>query len=167
MRRNVKDGVILCVGFWILISFFGCIDALKKDYLSPLAVTADKEGKTLYVAEFTAKKVAVFDIAESKVTKVISLPDRPSGLVLSPDGSRLYVTGAAPEGRIHVVNLQLGSVSHSLPAGHTPNTPLISPDGKTLYVCNQFNNNVSVIDLEARKELAKIQVARQPGAAAL
>jgi len=51
--------------------------------------------------------------------------------------------------------------------GHTAMLPVPSPDGKTLYVCNRFNNDVSVIDLPARKELGRIPVQREPVAAAL
>jgi YVTN family beta-propeller protein len=45
--------------------------------------------------------------------------------------------------------------------------PVLSLDGKTLYVCNRFSNNVSVIDIAARKELTRISVQREPVAAAL
>jgi YVTN family beta-propeller protein len=42
---------------------------------------------------------------------------------------------------------------------------VISPDGKTLYVCNRFNNSVSVIDLTAKKDVRRIAVQREPVAA--
>jgi YVTN family beta-propeller protein len=51
--------------------------------------------------------------------------------------------------------------------GHTPTAPVVSPDGKTLYICNQFNNDISVIDLVAQKEVSRIAVLREPVAAAL
>jgi YVTN family beta-propeller protein len=157
---------------YLLLVFFSLginTSAINADegYLSPLALVAGNEGKTLYIAETTAKQVAVFDIAAGKVTKVISLPDQPTGLALAPDGSRLYVTAALPNGLIHVVNLQTGKVARPLSAGHTPVAPVISPNGKVLYVCNRFNNNVSVIDIASRKELAKINVQREPVAAAI
>jgi YVTN family beta-propeller protein len=143
------------------------LPAKGKDYLSPLVLVADNEGKKLYVAEATAKKIAVFDVAAGKVTKTISLLDQPSGLALAPDGSHLYVTGSTPKGRIHAVNLKTGRVSYRLTAGHTPNAPVVGPNGKTLYVCNRFNNNVSVINLASKKTLAKIPVPRGPVATAI
>ena len=45
--------------------------------------------------------------------------------------------------------------------------PMVSLDDKTLYVCNRFNNSVSVIDLAAGKEAGQIPVRREPVAAAL
>jgi len=44
---------------------------------------------------------------------------------------------------------------------------VVSIDGKTLYVCNRFNNDVSVIDLASKKEVARIAVTREPVAAAI
>ncbi|MHC4192508.1 MAG: YncE family protein [Planctomycetota bacterium] len=150
--------------FLALVGFSTILFAAKAgaEYLSPLALVADNGSKTLYVAEATAKQVAVFNITSGKVTKVISLPDQPTGLALAQDGSRLYVTGGVSNGWIHVVNLQTGKVARPLSAGHSPVAPVVSPDGKMLYVCNRFNNNVSVINLKSRKEIAKINVQREP-----
>jgi len=138
-----------------------------RDYLSPSALVADKQAGKLYIAQTRSQQVAVFDIAAGKVTKAYSLPDRPSGLALSADRSRLYVTCALTKGRVRVVNLRTGRVSCTLLTGHTPMAPVLSSNGKILYVCNRFNNNVSVIDLAARKELTRIPVQREPVAAAL
>jgi len=136
-------------------------------HLSPSAVVADRVGKTLYVAEYTANRVGVFDMASGKVEKSYPLPDAPGGLTLSPDGARLYVTGASPTGRVYVLDLPSGDIVKSIPVGHTPLSPVVSPDGKTLYVCNQFSNSVSVIDLAAGKEAVVIRVPREPVDAAL
>ncbi|MFH1717830.1 MAG: c-type cytochrome [Planctomycetota bacterium] len=137
------------------------------EYLSPLDVVADNDGKTLYIAEATAGQVAVLDVETRSVARVIGVPAPPSGLALSDDGSRLYVTGAAPDGRVFVVNTKTGKITKRIPTGHTPTAPVLSPDGKTLYVCNQFNDNVSVIDLASGRESAKIAVTREPVAAAI
>ena len=42
-----------------------------------------------------------------------------------------------------------------------------SADGKTLYVCNQFNNTIGVVDLAAKKQGLAIPAVREPVAAAL
>ena len=155
---------------WILMLSLGVFlasQALAESYLSPLALAADKDGKTLYVAEFTANQVAVFDVAGGKVAKTIALPGAPGALVLSPDGTTLYVTEAAPQGRVHAVDLASGSLAYSVPVGHTPTAAVLSPDGTVLYVCNRFTNDVSVVDTAAKSEAARIKVAREPVAAAV
>ena len=55
----------------------------------------------------------------------------------------------------------------TIPAGHTALSPVLSRDGKTLFVCNRFNDAVSVLDLRQEREAARIQVAREPVSAAL
>jgi YVTN family beta-propeller protein len=86
-------------------------------------------------------------------------------LALSPDNTRLFVTCAAPESKVCIVNVARRKIVSSIPAGHTALAPVISPDGKTLFVCNQFNNDVSVIDLAAKREVRRIAVQREPVAA--
>ncbi|MEE8307613.1 MAG: hypothetical protein V3R81_10135, partial [Gammaproteobacteria bacterium] len=163
-----KLKVWTCI-FLAFAGFVSITTAAKagRSYLSPAALVADNQSKTLYIAQATAKQVAVFNIAAGRVTKTFSLRGNPSGLALSADRSRLYVTWASPKGRVQVVNLLTGKNYRTLPAGHTPMAPVLSLDGKTLYVCNRFNNNVSVIDIAARKELTRIPVQREPVAAAI
>jgi YVTN family beta-propeller protein len=95
------------------------------------------------------------------------MPAPPSGLTLSADDSTLYVTCASPESKICVVDTARKKITSTLPAGHTARSPVLSPDGRTLYVCNQFNNDISVIDLATRREVRRIPVQREPMAADL
>ncbi len=134
-------------------------------------MVVDANGKTLYLAGAgggdVGGKVAVFDIAAGCVTRALPLPSRPSGLALSRDGARLYVTCGGVRGTVEVLDPRTGEIATSLRAGHTPTAPVLSPDGGTLYVCNRFDNDVSVIDLTSGAELTKVPVLREPVAAAV
>lgn len=167
MPRLAKYMISLLTGFLAFAIAAGTSPVAQTDYLSPLALLPDKEGKVLYIAEATAKQVAVFDIGSGKVVRTIPLEDQPSGLALSPDGQCLYVTVASPNGSVFIIDLKVGKVIGGIRVGHTPTAPVVSPDGKTLYVCNQFNNDISVIDLVAQKEVSRVGVLREPLAAAL
>lgn len=162
-RTSRQLGLLLTV----IVALAAVAPAHAEDYLSPLALAATADGKTLYVAESTAHKIAVFDIASGKVARQIVLPAAPGGMALAADGARLYVTAAVPAGEVLVIDPSTGSVTAKIEVGHTPVAPVLSPDGKTLYVCNRYNNNVSVIDLAAGKETAKIPAVREPVAAAI
>ena len=152
---------------WICVALLTIVSARAADYLSPISLVASRDEKQLYVAEVTAKQVAVVDAASGKVVTTIPLAGEPSGLALSPDGTRLYVTAGSADGKIHVLNLTTNAVEEALPAGHTPTAPVLSPDGKTLYVCNRLNNEVQVLDLVSRKITARIRVPREPVAAVI
>jgi len=136
-------------------------------YDSPAALAATEDGKQLFVACATANQVAVFDTASASVAHRIDVPASPLGLVLSKDGSRLYVACAAPSSTICVIDVAQCHITEQIPAGHTAMSPVLSPDEKTLYVCNRFNHDVSVIDLAAHRELKRIRVEREPVAAAI
>jgi YVTN family beta-propeller protein len=138
--------------------------AVASAELSPSAVVPSPDGKTLYIACATASRVLVFDVASGKVTRSVKVLPNPSGLCLSADGKRLFVTCASTESRVCVVDAK---IVEQLPAGHTAMSPVLSPDGKTLFVCNRFNNDVSVLDLTTRTEIRRIPVRHEPVAAAI
>ncbi len=141
--------------------------ANAEDYLSPVALAVSPSGSLLYVAESGAQRLAVVDIATRAVVREIALSVAPSGVAVSAADGRIYVTGGESPGKVVVVDAQTNAEIDALPAGHTPMAPQLSPDGKTLYVCNRFNNDVSVIDLATKTESARIPVLREPVAAAL
>ncbi len=135
--------------------------------LAPVALAATPDGTRLFVACASANQVAVFDLPSGTVTKRITVPRSPSGLALSADAARLYVTCAAPQSSVRVLDTRSGKTLATLPAGHTAMAPALSPDGKTLFVCNRFDDDISVLDLETGKEQCRIPVRREPVAAAL
>ncbi|MEJ2701994.1 MAG: beta-propeller fold lactonase family protein [Sedimentisphaerales bacterium] len=137
------------------------------NYLSPTALVADSQGEKLYVAEATARQVAVFDIARAKVTATISVPAEPTALALTGDGTCLYVACGGAKGKICVIDVRDAKLLRTLPAGHTPGAIVLSPDDKLLYVCNRFDNDISVIRTEDGELLKKIPALREPAAAAV
>jgi len=137
------------------------------NFLGPVALTASKDGRTLYIANADAGQVAFVDAASGKVTRSISVPWQPSGLVLSPDGRKLYVTCAAARSTVVAIDTASGEVTASIRVGHTAIGPAVTPDGKWLYVCNRFDNDVSVINLESNEEVVRVPAVREPVAAAV
>ena len=77
------------------------------------------------------------------------------------------MTIEAPEGALLVVNRADGAIRARVPMGHAPVAPVASADGKFVYVCNRFDNQVAVIDAAANAEVARVSVNREPVAAAL
>jgi DNA-binding beta-propeller fold protein YncE/mono/diheme cytochrome c family protein len=135
--------------------------------LSPAALAALPDGRTLYIACASARQVLVLDTSQRQVTKSVALPGEPSGLELSPDGRRLFVTCAGPASQVCVVDTASGNVRQTLVAGHTALGPVLGREGKTLFVCSRFSDAVSVLDLDQGREAARIPVAREPVSAGL
>jgi sugar lactone lactonase YvrE len=60
-----------------------------------------------------------------------------------------------------------GKVIRRLPAGHGARSPVISHDGKTLFVCNWWGEDVSVVDVASGGAIATMKSLREPYAAAM
>lgn len=139
-------------------------------YLSPTDLKASDDGKYIYVALQYMKQVAQFDCATNKVVKTISLPNEPTGVAVTKDGATLFVTCASnrwPSGVVCVVSTETGTVTDRIAAGHYARSPVLTPDNGTLYTCNWLGNDVSVIDVAAKRETKRIKVTREPYAAAI
>ncbi len=151
--------------------------ALNKDlptnarpkYLSPCAMAASPDGNRLYVAEQTAKQIAVVDIANRSIVATIKLPNEPTGIAVAPNGM-LYVTCSSdlwPNGMVCEVHPVRARVLRRLPAGHGARSPVVSPVENMLFVCNPFDNDVSVVDISGATELRRIKVPREPRCAVI
>ena len=167
MRRFARH-TALPTAIFCVMSFGRHIAAADEaQYLSPVAIVADSKGQSLFIAEETARQVAVFDIATDKVSTTIQIPERITGLVIAEDDGRLYVTGGGAAGKVFVVDTRVGRVVREIRVGHTPMAPVLDPGGRVLYVVNRFDGDVSVVDVAARREVARIAVVREPVAAAV
>jgi DNA-binding beta-propeller fold protein YncE/mono/diheme cytochrome c family protein len=141
-------------------------------YLSPIAMVADKAGKTIYIAQATAGQIAVFDVATRNVTANIDIGLPVSGVAISPDGTTLYVTAGGAEGKLCEIDIKSRKVTARIPVGHTPMSPVVGPEGKKAYLANRFGRqtanrsigSISVVDLAASKEIATARVPREPTA---
>ena len=165
-RVTMKWSALAMLAAVVLAGLCGAAQAADA-YRSPDALAASPDGATLYVAEYTGDAVAVVNLADGTVARRISLPCTQGGLALSSDGKTLFVPGTTPEGCVRMVDAATGAAQGAVAVGHTPVAPVLSPDGATLYVCNRFNNDVSVVDVAGKAELARIPVLREPVAAAV
>lgn len=135
--------------------------------LSPSVLLASRAGDTLFVGGATVPQVLVVDPTARTIRRTIPMPAPVSGLALTPDGATLVVTSAAPESVICLVDVAGGTIAARFAAGHHTTAPVVSPDGRTLFVCHRFTDEVGVIDLATGRELRRIRVRREPVAAAL
>lgn len=159
---------ILTVCFSVLSALLPRVRAADAaPWLSPAAMVASPDGSALYVCCATGNRVVMVDVKTGKIAQSIDVPPQPTGVAVSPDGLILWVTCGGPDGQVAVVDIAAKRVVDHLPAGHTPGAPVAARGGKNLYVCNRFNNDVSFLDLAAKKESCRVKVRREPVAAAL
>lgn len=141
-----------------------CVRA--RSYLSPEYLAAAPDGKTLYATAATAGKILLFDTVQRRVSAEWKLPGNPTGLAVARDGT-LFVTAGAVGGELLRLG-QDGKIMAKVAVGHTPMSPVVSADGKTVYVLNRFDNTVMAVSVGRRlKVKGSLAVPREPHAAAL
>jgi len=127
----------------------------------PISARLSKDGKTLYVANLGSANVAIVDVSDSgqpRIAGTLATDPHPNDVAVTADG-RLFVSCGNTNNviafdlksrqRLEVISTALGPKA---PAGSTPNSLALSPDGKRLYVANADNNSVSVINVEDREK---------------
>lgn len=137
----------------------------KPKYRSPIAMVPSPDESRIYICEQSAKRIAIFDVAGAAIAGYILLPNEVTGCAVSPDGGTLYATCGSelwPSGMVCVVNLTSNLVENRIPVGHYPRSPILTPDGTKLFVCNMFSNDLSVIDVASRSEEKRVAVVREP-----
>ena len=135
------------------------------EYKSPLNIIADSDGQSIYVAETGANSIAVINIAEESIQKRIKLQAPPLALALCQKEHTLYVSTNSAAGKVFVVDINDEKVLQKISVGHTPTALVAHPATNRLYVCERFDNTVSVIDTDKHNKIAEIPVSREPVAA--
>jgi len=131
-------------------------------------ITAD--GKYALVSVFTDKSVAIVDTSNGNV-RYAKLPGDAKGpLQLYPtsDARYAYVAdqgndfGQSAGNSLYKVDVQQAKTVQTIPVGTAPHGVVVSPDDWYTYVTNMESNDVSVVDNNDGKEVARIKVGKKP-----
>ena len=136
--------VVLAAGLaWFALQAATAAALPQPGSLYPAALAATPDGTRLFIACATANEVAVFDFGQryGHQANLRATHTFRTGR-LARDGARLYVTCAAPKSSVRVLDTGSGKVLAILTAGHTATAPVLSPNRKSLFVCNRFNNDL-------------------------
>ena len=136
-------------------------------------VIASPDGKLAFVPIYgdsgvgkpgsNGQYIAVIDIATRKLIRTMDFGRgvRPHCPMFGPKDSLLYVTTEL-ENSISIIDPHTYKIVGSITTGQPESHMLaISPDGKRGYTANVSPGTVSVLDMEARKPIATIEVASE------
>ncbi len=104
--------------------------------------------------------VEIYTPDGTSMTAQISLKQPPTGIAVA--GDIAYVTTFKTQGILEIISLSEGVVKESIAVGSGACAPTLSPDGTRLYICNQFENNISVIDIAGGEVIGEVAVDREP-----
>jgi len=103
--------------------------------------------------------VAVIDTAQNKVLGTIPVPKGPHGLVVTPDGLKVYVSSDGAS-TVSVIDTANDRVVGSIDAGANPHGLAVSGDGSRVLVMGWGSNRVLVIDTATDRVIGEIPVAQ-------
>jgi YVTN family beta-propeller protein len=83
------------------------------------------------------------------------------GLAMTRDGQHL-IAAATVANYVAIYSLPGFSLKGTVPVGGSPNWVVCDPEGKFAYVTNPKDDSVSVIDIAAAREVARIPVGKGP-----
>jgi DNA-binding beta-propeller fold protein YncE/mono/diheme cytochrome c family protein len=130
--------------------------------LAPSAIVASPDGATWFIACEATPAILALDPVDSSVRTRVALPAVPSGLALSPDGERLYVTTRAPGAACLELAVPSLDLKRSFPLPHTATSPAVAPAGRSVWVGQRFLDQVIELDLATGREMRRVAVTREP-----
>ena len=162
--RNKYKGTLRYI--WLICLIFSNIAFLSAGTspLFPTSIAVNEKGELL-IAEKGTKKVDIFSPDGKTLIHSFQLGDTPTGIL--SDGNKIYVTTFETIGRLQILSSESGKVEKSIITGSGACYPLLSSDKKYIYVCNQFQNTVSKVDIEKKEVVATVNVLREPKSAVL
>jgi len=117
-------------------------------------------GDRLYVATRTGGSVLEVDIARYKVLRSFQLGGWPQGLVVSPDGTALYV--ANERHGLDVVTLGSGKCVARLEEETGSVALAMSPDHRLLYTGHPRHGSVGIIEVSSLKRRGTLATGGRP-----
>lgn len=138
----------------------------------PLALSHDESRLYVQLSQFYG-----FVVADPRSGRIVRRVDMPMpngakapdtlpvttnhGIRITADGRYLIANGSMTD-LTAIYSLPALRLVATVPVGRDPNWVTLSPDGRRVFVTNRGSNDVSVIDLASRKEIARIKVGRYP-----
>ena len=142
---------------------FACACAASaQSYLSPEFLAPAPDGGA-YVTEATAARVAEVS-RDGRVVRQWPVAANPTGIAAG--GGFVYVTCGEANGELRKYAPD-GKCVKTAAVGHCPCGPVLSKDGRTVYVLNRFLAQVSVLDAEKMTVVKTVKALREPFAATL
>jgi len=112
-----------------------------------------------YVGLFKDDAVAVLDTAQNKVLGTIAVPKGPHGLVVTPDGRKVYVSSDGAS-TVSVIDTATDRVVASIDVGANPHGLAVSGDGSRVLVSGWGSNRALVIDTATDRVIGEVPVAQ-------
>ncbi|MBJ6110047.1 bifunctional YncE family protein/alkaline phosphatase family protein [Hymenobacter sp. BT523] len=136
-----------------------------KQKIGVAGLAVDGRRQQLYAVTREDNSLYTIDLKTRKTLRTLKLPAEAYGALLSPDGTRLYISlwgGHA----VAVYDVEKQLLLAPIPVESHPNDLALTRDGRRLFVANANSNSVSVIDTRAGRVTETLNTALFPNSPA-
>lgn len=149
----------------LLVNFTSMKSEIYSD--NPLFMTDIKvvNDEGVFISQKGTKSVILYNNDFSKKLNEWFFTEIPTAITVT--NKILLVTTFETTGQLHIIDLSQNSELACITTGSGATSPLLNEDQTKLYVCNQFSNTVSEIDLKSHKVTRSVKVLREPRATVL
>src|SRR5207245_248656 len=140
-----------------LAAAFGLATMVWAGAVTSPTTAAMRAAPKAYVGIFNDNAVAVIDTGTNRVLTTIPIPVGPHGLVISPDGLRVYASSDGAS-KVSVISTTTDRVVSSIEVGKGPHGMAIGRDGRLVLVAVFGTSQVAVIDTVRNEVIAMIPV---------
>ena len=153
-----KLSLIISTSF--LLSFVIPTSSEADSYFSPCDMDIDSQSGILYVAGRTSLEIRSLRISDLVPVDSFRTELPPKAIKIA--GEKLLVACSHSRGELVILDRASMNRITRIETGHGSCDIALSKNLTRAFVCNQFSNDISVIDLETEKEISRIPVLRQP-----
>lgn len=105
--------------------------------------------------------IAIIDIRNGKLDRVLPGGSDPEQFDLSMDGHRLFVSNE-DSNQATIVAIDSSEILRTIDVGREPEGVRVSPDGKLVYITGETDHDVTVLDAHTGTVIASIKVGLRP-----
>lgn len=136
------------------------LNAQDFKYFSPTAIEIDTNSNTIFVAGKTANEIRAYNLNDFTNFKSLKTKLNPTAIAITDN--EILITTTFSEGELVLANKESLKQNVIVKVGHGAADVITNHDFSKAFVANQFSNDISVVDLKAKKETKRIPVLRQP-----
>lgn len=127
--------------------------------LYPTDVTTDQKGNLL-MTEKGKRRLAIYSPDGKTLLKSYPTEAIPTGVAVNENN--ILLTTFETKGILKIIDINTGKEKASIETASGACSPIIDKAKNKVYVCNQFQNTISEIDLGTNKVTRSVNVLREP-----
>jgi YVTN family beta-propeller protein len=123
-----------------------------------------------YITNGDSGTVSVLDVVNVRLDRELTVGQNPVAVAVNPTRNEVYVLNSGArdaQGSVSVINAENNTVAATIPVQRQPLSIDLDTTGSLAYVANSGSNTISVLDLKARREIARIGTGEAPASVRL